>query len=692
MRPRSNSLKLTLVAVFLIVLALLSHFKTLSPDDMTPALAQANANAQMPPVAPKAAFFRPVLLTGEVVDTQAQLIVVPPSNSQPVILRNFVADGTQVKTGDLVLRIDVREGNSPEQLEVDMAQAREKTLHDVAKLEVAAIEEERKLLYAKFGLAKAQINAALPKSQMTLLDFDKNQSELDNARRNLAGMQKTFANATENIARQKRDGELALKKVQINYAFAKALLSGAQVHAQRDGFVVHNYGGRTGERFDEGGSARPGNVVGQIMGNGHVKVYAWALEADRSFLQEGKHVQLGFDALPDTSLTGTVTAIASAPEERTSWGQGRYFRVEIALPPAHGQPLVHGMSVMIAPLLGEAAAKSIVTGHAMPSSTASQTSKMPVIKLEGEIQSRLVSAISPPAIRNIFSYNLSAFAPEGSNVKAGQMVATFQNKEMADQLETSQSKLNEKQRALEKLRFDQADATKNTELTLAEAQSNAEKAKHKAALPKELVRRVDYDKWALERELTSQLADLVLRQRDAQNRAQKAEMNGLRAEIAQLQNDIDLLERGQKALVVKAKQDGIVLYRNDATGNKFGPGSEVFMGLSAANVADPSKLFVAATLPEAQSSSVRLGQAARVTVPGENIDLSATVTSLGKVFHGKSNSQSVVVRDLELQLTSIPKGLKPGTAVAVLLFPPPTRPGVTTPANGTADNALQWGK
>jgi multidrug resistance efflux pump len=131
-----------------------------------------------------------------------------------------------------------------------------------------------------------------------------------------------------------------------------------------------------------------------------------------------------------------------------------------------------------------------------------------------------------------------------------------------------------------------------------------------------------------------------------------------------------LLTEGQSRMTVKAPRDGMIVYRPQFNGEKFAVGGQVWMGLSVATLADQNQLIVQAKVPEVQSAGVTVGQLARVTVPGSNVDLSARVSSLGRTYHGKSRSQPVVVRDLELDFDSVPKGIKPGTAVQVTLLPP----------------------
>jgi multidrug resistance efflux pump len=141
----------------------------------------------------------------------------------------------------------------------------------------------------------------------------------------------------------------------------------------------------------------------------------------------------------------------------------------------------------------------------------------------------------------------------------------------------------------------------------------------------------------------------------------------LELEIAQLQDAIAQLSKGLSALTVLAKRSGLVLYRLQFNGEKFAIGSQVWMGLSVATLADPDQLIVNATVPEAQAVAVKVGQRARVNVPGANLALNAHVKALGRTYHIKSRTQPVIVRDVQLEFDSPPKGVKPGAAVQVAL-------------------------
>jgi len=604
---------------------------------------------------------RPVLLTGEVEAQDSQTIFVPPSNSSPIVLRNFVAEGSQVKAGDLVLRIETAGAPNIDQLKIELVRTRARAEREISNLEVTSVDAEKALASAKATLDKARIDAALPRQQVSGLNYDRYQAELDRATRDLAIKQESLQNARQAVARRSEDSELEVKKEQVNIAFQIAQLAQAEVRATRDGVVVHGFSPWRGERLDEGASARPGNVAGKVLGQGRMGVTARVLEADRPYLREGQAVSLRFDALPGTVMDGKVASITSAPESYPRWGMGRYFRVKIELPENQALPLVAGMSVLAEPLAGAAAS-------APPARPA-----VAALTVEGEIASRRTMPVAPPTIPFVWTYKLAQLAPEGMMVEAGQPIAVFESMEVTTQLISLQGTLKERERALEKLQLDQAEADRSGMLAQGEARSNAEKAERKASQPKELIRRVDYDKLVIERSEKNELAKLAQSQYEAQRRARQAERADLQSEVAQLRGQIAALLKGQAELTVVAPRRGMVLHRSVSSGEKFVIGSQVWMGLSVATLADPDQLCVNATVPEVQSAGVHVGQAARVTVSGAREALPAHVTALGRAFHSKSAAQSITVRDIELQFDGPPKDLKPGAAVQVELLPAPAK-------------------
>lgn len=299
-----------------------------------------------------------VVLTGEVRSVGAQAIYTPQSNTAPVAIRYFVAEGQAVKAGDVVLRIDPGQaGTQIPDLDAKIEQARAKAAKELAELEVKAVDAEVALADADAALATARIEAAIPRGLISQLDYDRHQGELDKTTRELTLKREQFAAARAAVARRHQDAKLEVDKLVVQREYYAALLRQSEVRAERDGIVLHGFNNNwIGGRIDEGSSTMPGSKAGEVVGSGGgMEIRAWALEPDRRGLSVGQAVQLAFDALPRQRVQGRIKAIAGAPDRKPEWGEGRYFSLDIELPRGHALKLLPGMSVRVSTTAAKAA-------------------------------------------------------------------------------------------------------------------------------------------------------------------------------------------------------------------------------------------------------------------------------------------------------------------------------------------------
>jgi multidrug resistance efflux pump len=290
-----------------------------------------------------------VLVSGEVRAQDAESIITPPSDSSPVVLRFFVPEGTAVKAGDVLVRIDPGASLTQiRQLDAQIEQARAKAAKELAELQVKAIDAEKALVDARAARDKARVDAAIPRAHLSALDFDRYRGELDRAEREHGLKEKEFRAAGEAVARRRADGGLEVRKLEADRLYHQAQVANAEQRASMDGVVLHGFDNMRGGRFDEGSTAFPGNKIGDVVGAGGMTVRAYVLEPDRGAMREGQRVALSFDALPGSTAEGRVARIAGAPEPKAEWGEGRYFTVDIDLVGAGAIALRPGMSVRVA--------------------------------------------------------------------------------------------------------------------------------------------------------------------------------------------------------------------------------------------------------------------------------------------------------------------------------------------------------
>jgi multidrug resistance efflux pump len=299
-----------------------------------------------------------VLLSGAVRSTDAESVYTPMSNSSPVVLRYLVPDGTAVKPGDVLVRIDPGAALSQiTTLKSQMALAKARIDKEVAELNVLRIDAELALVDAVAALAKADVDAAIPADYVARIDYDRYQGEQQRAQREHALKQRESVAAQEAVSRRRRDGALEIDQLAADLRFAEHQISRAEQRATRAGTVIFGFHPWSGQRYQEGLSANPGNVIGEVIGAGALAVRAFALDVDRPGLKTGQTVAVSFDALPGRSVQGRIAAISGAPEPKAEWGRGRYFVVDVALPNDPGVPLRPGMSARVeVPLAADAGA------------------------------------------------------------------------------------------------------------------------------------------------------------------------------------------------------------------------------------------------------------------------------------------------------------------------------------------------
>jgi HlyD family secretion protein len=290
-----------------------------------------------------------IYLTGEVRVLDAEVIYTPPSDTSPVVLRYYLAEGSKVKAGDVVVRIDPGQAATQvRQLGAQIEQTRSRTAKEIIELRVKALDAQRALIDAEAASEKANVDAAIASQYISKLDFDRYRSEKERSNREYTLKQKEYSDATAAIARRQLDASLEIKKLEIERNYQKVSLANAEQKATRSGVLVHGFDSWRGGRIDEGASSWPGQKIGEVIGDdGRRGVIAYALEPERRALKVKQSVSLTFDAFPDKTITGSILKIAAAPDSKQNWGDGRYFSVEISLPEKLNMELLSGMNVRV---------------------------------------------------------------------------------------------------------------------------------------------------------------------------------------------------------------------------------------------------------------------------------------------------------------------------------------------------------
>ena len=240
-------------------------------------------------------------------ETQVKLSAKVPGS----VVRLAVKEGDHVKKGQFLLQID----DAQYRAEVRESQA--------------AIEASRsnlRLAQAAFAQSDAVLNRKEALSKQSLVSAE----ELDQAR----------AQRDSDRARVDANQE-QVHQAEASLLVAEDNLKKTRFDSPLDGTVTQ-LGIEKGEIVVIGTMNNPGTVVLTVADLSRMKVEADVDETDVATIQTGQTAQIKIDALPDTTLTGTVSTIANSPkiENGETQEQQTNFKVDVAIdrPPATLRP------------------------------------------------------------------------------------------------------------------------------------------------------------------------------------------------------------------------------------------------------------------------------------------------------------------------------------------------------------------
>ena len=288
------------------------------------------------------------------------------------------------------------------------------------------------------------------------------------------------------------------------------------------------------------------------------------------------------------------------------------------------------------------------------------------LRIDGEVYARRTASLMPPAVDELWQFNITQLAADGSQVKQGEVVLAFDGSELMKRLTEKQSLLKEKQSQLDKLLLELAERERNEHLATAEARSGSEKAQRKATQPEEIIGGIPYRKLVVARQQAERRAALVQRREVLAAEQRTQERRVLASEVSQLQREVQELQASLAAMNVVAPRSGLMMHKSNWQGEKFDVGSQVWKGTSVAEIPDTTTLAVRAQLPERDLTRVRIGAPARIVIEGgAGSALKGRVASIGSTVRSKSRIQPIPVVDLEITLDNPRARIRPGQPVRV---------------------------
>jgi HlyD family secretion protein len=285
----------------------------------------------------------------------------------------------------------------------------------------------------------------------------------------------------------------------------------------------------------------------------------------------------------------------------------------------------------------------------------------------GQLQSAASFFVGCPSVRRVWQYTISFMSPEGKAVKEGDMILAFDAREITQRLQLKQSELDTGLKELERMRLQEQQTKEDLALQYEEEKVNKQKAVRKADYPEELIAPMELQKRKMELELADLQEKLAENRLTNQISGMKSRIQVQESKVRLLKAEVERLEREVRKMNVLAPKPGIVVYTPDWNGKKKAVGDSCWMGETILELPDLGRMQMKAVILEVQAGRIQVGQPAEVRLDS-NPDrvYKGVVTSLGRVFRVKSDSQPAIVFDAMIDLSESDPGLmRPGMAAGV---------------------------
>jgi HlyD family secretion protein len=285
----------------------------------------------------------------------------------------------------------------------------------------------------------------------------------------------------------------------------------------------------------------------------------------------------------------------------------------------------------------------------------------------GQLQSAASFYVGCPSVERVWRYTISNMAPEGTAVKKGDLILSFDAREIAQRLQLKQAELDTSAKELERMRLQELQTREDLALKFEEEKVNKQKAFRKADVPEDLVAPMEFKKKQMELELAELQEKLAETRLSAQIAGMKSRIQVQESKVRLLTAEVERLMRDIQKMNVLAPKEGIVVYTPDWNGKKKVVGDMCWLGETLLELPDLSQMQMKAVILEVQAGRVKTGQPAEVRLDS-NPDrvYKGVVSSLGTVFRVKSDSQPAIVFDAVIDLSeSDPELMRPGMAAGV---------------------------
>lgn len=234
--------------------------------------------------------------------------------------------------------------------------------------------------------------------------------------------------------------------------------------------------------------------------------------------------------------------------------------------------------------------------------------------LTGELEAVRSIEIKAPQTA-IFQMRIQFMAEEGSEVKPGDPLLSFDNSSLAAQVHDLETSILDAETQIVAKKNELASALKDLEIELAQKQYDHDRTGLEASVDPEVLSRKDHSERQLAYE-TAQRALEETRERIELTRSRgQAELDVLIINRDKLRKDLESARNGLDLLAIEAPAEGLVVYeKRDGTTLRYQEGDSCWPGQAILRLPDLSEMRVALDVNEVDMPLLEVGMPLRISL------------------------------------------------------------------------------
>jgi RND family efflux transporter MFP subunit len=290
-----------------------------------------------------------------------------------------------------------------------------------------------------------------------------------------------------------------------------------------------------------------------------------------------------------------------------------------------------------------------------------------VVMSTGELRARKFVQITGPAAAqsvNVYQTKIASIVPEGSLVKAGDVIAELDKQPAA-------ARLADLTLTTQKAQADFTTATLDSTLNLAQAREDVRTAEYVLEEKKILKEQAKYEAPTIKRqaeidyEKAQRAWEQSKRNLSTKTKQAVAKMASVGADLGRQQNQLKNIQDVMASFTVRAPAPGMVIYVREWNGKKKGVGSQwTAWDPTVATLPDLAQMESQTYVNEVDVRKIAVGQKVKITLDADPTkQLDGAVTQIANVGEQRPNQDSKVF-EVKIQIAVPDTTLRPGMTTA----------------------------